>query len=138
MYLQAVQTVFGGEIDFAHIIKHYGQDPENERRYSPSEHIGSEKRLISGKPNQADNATSYVERQNLPMRMGTRRFTRLTNAFSKEAENLAHVVSLHVMYYSFGWVHQTFKTTPAIEAGIADHVWPLEEIVGLLDQTRKL
>jgi len=138
MYLQAVETVFGGEIDFAQIIKHYGDAPEGQRRYSPSEYVGSEKRVVSGKPVVADIQTSYVERQNLTMRMGMRRFTRLTNAFSKKAENLAHAVSLHFMYYNFARKHQTLKTTPAIEAGIADHVWSLEEIAGLLDKPRIL
>jgi len=138
MYLTAVEEVFGGEIDYAQLIKHYGADPENERRYSPAEYAGSEKRVITGKPDPVDIATSYVERQNLTMRMGMRRFTRLTNAFSKKAENLAHAVSLHFMYYNFGRVHQTIKTTPAVEAGIADHIWSLEEIAGLLDGARKL
>lgn len=138
MYLQAVEEVFGGEIDFAQLIKHYGEDPENERRYSPSHYVGSEKRVISGKPDVADIATSYVERQNLTMRMGMRRFTRLTNAFSKKAENLAHAVSLHFMYYNFARKHQTLKTTPAVAAGVADHIWSLKEIAGLLDKPRIL
>lgn len=138
MYLTAVEEVFGGEIDFAQLIKHYGSEPEHETRYSPAEYAGSEKRIISGKPDPYAIATSYVERQNLTMRMGMRRFTRLTNAFSKKAENLAHAVSLHFMYYNFGRKHQTLGTSPAVEAGIADHIWSLEEIAGLLDGPRKL
>jgi IS1 family transposase len=137
-YLEAVESAFGGEIHYAMLIKLYGQDPENERRYSPAQCLGTEVRTITGKPDSAHIATSYVERQNLTMRMGMRRFTRLTNAFSKKAENLAHAVSLHFMYYNFARVHTTLKQTPAMEAGKADHIWTLEEIVGLLERPRKL
>jgi IS1 family transposase len=138
MYLEAVEDVFGADIDYAMLIKHYGADPESEVRYSPAECVGTEKRIIQGKPNHWDISTSYVERQNLTMRMGMRRFTRLTNAFSKKAENLAHAVSLHFMHYNFCRVHQTLKATPAVAAGVADHVWSVDELVGLIDNRKPI
>lgn len=134
-YLEAVESAFGSEIDYAQLIKLYGQaDVEEQRRYSPAACIGIEKRRITGQPDTDYISTSYVERQNLTMRMGMRRFTRLTNAFSKKAENLAHAVSLHFMYYNFARVHMTIKTTPAQKAGVTDHQWTIEEIVSLLDR----
>lgn len=133
-YLTAVEDTFGADIDYAMLVKLYGTDPEGEKRYSPAKCIGTETHIIQGKPDEAHVSTSYVERQNLTMRMGMRRFTRLTNAFSKKVENLAHAVSLHYLHYNFARVHQTLKTTPAIAAGIADHQWMIAEIVGLLDQ----
>ena len=132
-YLTAVAGAFGDEIDSAQLVKIYGVDPESERRYSPPTCIGTDTTVVSGDPDPAHVSTSYVERQNLTMRMSMRRFTRLTNAFSKKVENLMHAVSLHFMYYNFARVHSTLKTTPAVKAGIADHVWTIEEIVGLLD-----
>ena len=137
-YLEAVETVFGGDIDYSQLIKLYGSDPEAETRYSPAKCIGVESRRITGNPDPEHVSTSYVERQNLTMRMGMRRFTRLTNAFSKKAENLAHAVSLHFMYYNFCRVHKTIGTTPAVEAGIADHVWSVDELVGLLDKRNRI
>jgi hypothetical protein len=101
-------------------------------RYSPSECIGTEKRPISGKPDGKHVSTSYVERQNLTMRMSMRRFTRLTNGFSKKVENLASALSIHYMHYNFCRVHKTLGTTPAVAAGVSDHEWTIEEIVGLL------
>lgn len=133
-YLEAVEGVFGAEIDYAMLIKLYGSDPQDERRYSPPVCIGTESRRITGDPDPEHISASYVERQNLTLRMGMRRFTRLTNAFSKKVENLAHAVSLHFMYYNFAGVHATLKTTPAMHAGVAGHVWTLEEIAGLLDR----
>ncbi len=133
-YLEAVEGVFGGEIDYAQLIKLYGIDPQAETRYSPAKCIGTDVRVVVGEPDPAHIATSYVERQNLTMRMGMRRFTRLTNAFSKKVQNLAAAVSLHLMYYNFARVHQTLKTTPAMAAGVADHVWTIMEIAALLDQ----
>lgn len=132
-YLEAVEGAFGANIDYAMLIKIFGSSPEDERRYSPPVCIGAEQRVIQGNPDSAHISTSYVERQNLTMRMGMRRFTRLTNAFSKKVENLGHAVSLHFMWYNFGRVHQTLKTTPAMAAGVADHRWTLEEIAGLLN-----
>lgn len=132
-YLEAVEGAFGADIDYAMLIKMYGPDPSEEKRYSPPQITATEARRITGEPDPFHISTSYAERNNLTMRMGMRRFTRLTNAFSKKIENLAHAVSLHFMYYNFARVHQTLKQTPAMAAGIADHVWTIEEIVGLLD-----
>jgi IS1 family transposase len=132
-YLEAVEDAFGCDIDYAQLIKIYGPDPkEDQRRYSPARCHGCSPNVVSGSPDPRHISTSYVERQNLTMRMSMRRFTRLTNAFSKKVENLSAAVSLFYMYYNFGRVHQTLRVTPAMEAGIADHVWSLEEIVGLL------
>lgn len=131
-YLEAVEEAFGADIDYAMLIKLYGPDPESERRYSPSQCIGIEKRVIQGKPDDAHVSTSYVERQNLTMR----RFTRLTNAFSEKVENLEAAVALHFMWYNFGRVHQSIKTTPAIKAGVATRVWTAAEITGLLDKPK--
>jgi IS1 family transposase len=134
VYLNAVESAFGSEIDYAMLVKMYGSDAsESEGRYSPAECIGTQSTAITGNPNPADISTSYVERQNLTMRMGMRRFTRLTNGFSKKVENLQHAVALHFMHYNFCRIHQTLRVTPAMEAGIADHIWSIEEIVGLLD-----
>ncbi len=132
-YLEAVDSAFGGSIDYAMLIKIYGATSEGQKRYSPSECLGIEKRNISGNPEIEHISTSYVERQNLTMRMSMRRFTRLTNGFSKKAENHAHSVALHFMYYNFGRIHKTLRVTPAMEAGIADHVWSLEEMAALMD-----
>ncbi len=133
-YLRAVDDAFFGEIDYAMLQKIYGssfnsKDPS--KRYSPGECTGTIKRTVSGCPDETHVSTSYVERANLTMRMGMRRFTRLTNAFSKKVENHAHAVALHFMFYNFGRVHKTLRVTPAMEAGIADHVWTLEEIATL-------
>jgi IS1 family transposase len=131
-YLTAVDDAFG-EIDYAVLHKLYGNDPkEPQRRYSSGTCIGQEKRIVKGDPEWEHISTSYVERQNLTMRMSMRRFTRLTNAFSKKLENLMAAVSLHFMHYNFARVHKTLGVTPAMAAGIADHVWTVEEIVGLL------
>lgn len=132
-YLEAVEGAFGGDVDFAMLIKIYGVQEGGEKRYSPSEFTGTMKRKITGNPDVAHVSTSYVERQNLTMRMSMRRFTRLTNGFSKKAENHAHSVSIHYMYYNFGRIHKTLRVTPAMEAGVSDHVWSLEEIAALMD-----
>ncbi|MBA3430644.1 MAG: IS1 family transposase [Actinobacteria bacterium] len=132
-YLQAVDTAFGQEIDYAMLQKIYGAPVEDQRWYSPPVCIGTEAHVIKGSPDPSKVSTSYVERQNLTMRMGMRRFTRLTNAFSKKVENLAHAVSLHYMHYNFARTHQTLKATPAQAAGVADHKWSLHEIAALLD-----
>lgn len=132
-YIGAVEKVFGGAIDYAMLVKIYeGQD--DERRYSPAGFVKAEKRRITGTPDINEVSTSYAERQNLTMRMSMRRFTRLTNGFSKKIENLEHAVSLHFMYYNFGRIHKTLRVTPAMEAGIADHVWTLEEIAALVPE----
>jgi IS1 family transposase len=132
-YPAAVGLSFGRDLDYAQLIKIFGSDPRDERRYSPPVCTGTETRILKGDPDPARISTSYVERQNLTMRMGMRRFTRLTNAFSKKVENLAHAVSLHYMHYNFARVHSTLKTTPAMAAGVADHKWSLYEIAALLD-----
>ena len=134
VYIEAVESAFQDEIDYAMLRKLYGADPEApETRYSPAKCIGCDMKKISGNPDPKHVSTSYVERANLTMRMSMRRFTRLTNGFSKKLENHAAMVALYFMYYNFARVHQTLRVTPAIEAGIADHVWNIEEIVGLLD-----
>ncbi|MBI5374131.1 MAG: IS1 family transposase [Candidatus Schekmanbacteria bacterium] len=132
-YLEAVESAFGYQIDYSQLIKLYGNegDREGERKYSPAQCTGSIKMKIQGNPDLNHTSTSFVERQNLTMRMSMRRFTRLTNAFSKKAENLIHAVSLHFMYYNFCRIHQTLRVTPAMEAGITDHVWEIEEILNL-------
>jgi len=133
VYLEAVESAFGSNIDYAMLVKMYGDDPKADTKYSPSEVIGCRTAVISGNPKAKYISTSYVERQNLTMRMNMRRFTRLTNAFSKKLENLEAAVALHFMHYNFGRIHQTLRVTPAMEAGVADHVWSIEEIVGLLE-----
>jgi hypothetical protein len=132
--LEAVESALGSEIDYAMLVKLYGADRgESEARYSPAECIGCRSIAVTGRPDPKHISTSFVERQNLTMRMSMRRFTRLTNGFSKKVENLAHSVALHYMWYNFARVHKTLRVTPAMEAGIADHVWNMEEIVGLLE-----
>lgn len=136
VYLRAVAEAFGENVDYTMLIKVYGAPAgaENERRYSPAECTGTIIEDVSGHPDPAHISTSYVERQNLTMRMGMRRFTRLTNGFSKKVENHAHAVALHFMHYNFGRIHKTLRVTPAMEAGIADHVWSLKEIAELADK----
>jgi IS1 family transposase len=134
VYLEAVESAFGADIDYAMLVKMYGADrQESEARYSPAECIGCRTATISGRPDPKHISTSYVERQNLTMRMSMRRFTRLTNAFSKKVANHAAAVALHYMWYNFGRIHQSLRVTPAMEAGIADHPWTAAEIAGLLD-----
>lgn len=132
-YLNAVEDAFGAEIDYAVLTKIYGVPAEPQTRYSPSQCIGIECRNVTGNPDPKHILTSYVERQNPTMRMLMRRFTRLTNAFSKKLENHMAAIALHFMYYNFCRVHQTLRVTPAMEAGVADHVWLVEEIVALLE-----
>ncbi len=132
-YPHAVEDAFGSDgIDYAMLVKLYGPDPASETRYSPAKCTGCRPETKLGSPDRRHVSTSYVERQNLTMRMSMRRFTRLTNAFSKKVENLEHAIALHFMHYNFARIHQTLRVTPAMEAGVSDHVWELEEIVGLL------
>lgn len=135
-YLTAVEDAFGADVDYAQLVKVYSANPDNDRRYSPARFVTAEKRQVSGSPDAALVSTSHIERQNLTMRMGMRRFTRLTNGFSKKAENLAAAVSLHYMHYNFARAHKSlaspYPQTPAMAAGVADHIWSVEEIVGLL------
>jgi IS1 family transposase len=132
-YLKAVEAAFGCDIDYAVLQKIYGTDANPEKRYSPAVCLGCKVENVTGDPDPKHISTSYVERQNLTMRMSMRRFTRLTNAFSKKVENHAAAVALYFMYYNFGRVHQTLRVTPAMEAGVTGHVWSIEEIVGLLN-----
>jgi IS1 family transposase len=122
VYADAVESAFGSDIDYAMLVKLYGNDGETESRYSPGEFVSCRAIPMSGRPKQRDISTSFVERQNLTMRMQMRRFTRLTNAFSKKVQNLGYAVALHFMHYNFCRVHQTLRVTPAMEAGLTDHV----------------
>ena len=136
MYLDAIENTFGREIDYAQLVKIYGETPESQRHYSPAQCTGAEKHIVQGNPDTKDISTSYIERQNLTMRMNMRRFTRLTNAFSKKLENLEYTLALHYMYYNFARPHKSlanpYPTTPAMAAGIANHIWTIDEIVGLM------
>lgn len=134
-YLEAVEGAFGNVIDYAMLVKLYegdsGKSAPAERRYSPAVCTGSRTQKITGNPEERHISTSYVERQNLTMRMQMRRFTRLTNAFSKKVENHKAMIALHYMHYNFARIHKTLRVTPAMEAGVADHVWSLDEIARL-------
>jgi IS1 family transposase len=133
-YLTAVDRSFKGGVDYAILHKLYGPDTaSDERRYWPAVCLGTDVQVIQGSPDPDKLSTSYVERQNLTMRIGMRRFTRMTNGFSKKLENLVWAVSLHFMHYNFARVHATLKTTPAVAAGVDDHVWSLREIAELLE-----
>jgi IS1 family transposase len=131
MYLTAVPDAFGSAVDYAQLVKVFGNDPEGQKRYSPAQCLGTKRVEIIGNPDQDHISTSYVERQNLTMRMNMRRFTRLTNAFSKKIDNHMHQVALFYMHYNFCRVHQTLRVTPAMEAGISQHAWTIGEIVAL-------
>ncbi len=132
-YLKAVEGAFGLDVDYAQLHKIYGATSDDEqRRYSPAKCIGSDMKTVIGYPDPAHVSTSYVERQNLTMRMSMRRFTRLTNGFSKKVENHAHAVALHYMHYNFCRVHQSLRVTPAMEAGIANHIWTVDELIALM------
>jgi len=133
-YRDAVEQVFGIDVDYAQLVKVYGASPEGEKRYSPAECLGAKKIVIQGAPDQKHISTSFVERQNLTMRMAMRRFTRLTNAFSKKIENHAYAVALHFMHYNFCRQHQTLRVTPAMAAGVASRLWTADDIVDLMDQ----
>lgn len=135
-YLRAVEEAFGADVDFAQLVKIYGEPPvakEAARRYSPSDCLGTRKDKITGNPDPKHISTSYAERSNLTMRMHMRRFTRLTNAFSKKIENHAYAVALHMAFYNFVRIHKTLRVSPAMAAGIADRLWSMEDIVGLVD-----
>lgn len=137
LYVNAVLDAFGvDDIDFAMLLKLYGSNESTAKhaRYSPSECIGYLVRPMLGEPNRKHISTSYIERQNLTMRTQMRRFTRLTNGFRKKVENLSHAVALHFTYHNFCRVHQTLRTTPAVKAGVTDHVWKIDELVALLDR----
>jgi IS1 family transposase len=133
-YLSAVEEAFGIDVDYAQLVKVYGASPEAEKRYSPAECIGVKHMPIKGRPDPDHISTSYVERHNLTMRMAMRRFTRLTNAFSKKLRNHDASIALYSVHYNFARIHKTLRVTPAMEAGLSDHVWSYEEIAGLLDK----
>jgi IS1 family transposase len=136
VYANAVEAAFGANIDYAMLVKIYGESAESEKRYSPAECVGCRKERVTGKPNMKHVSTSYVERQNLNMRMGMRRFTRLTNAFSKKVENHIASISLYMMYYNFVRIHQTLRITPAMAAGVTNRLWDVYDIVKLLEEYR--
>src|SRR6266576_1191379 len=146
VYLNAVEDAFGSDIDYAILVKICGADSANDSRYSPAECIDCKPIAITGRPDPDHISTSFVERQNLTMRMGMRRFTRLTNAFSKKVESHKHAVALHFMHYNFCRAHTTltkthprhYPTTPAMAAGITDRVWTVAEVCALLDPARRL
>jgi hypothetical protein len=131
---KAVEEAFGADVDYAQLQKIYGApSDEDTRRYSPATCIGCEMKTVSGDPDPKHVSTSYVERHNLSMRMGMRRFTRLTNAFSKKIQNHAAMVAIYAVHYNFARIHKTLRITPAMAAGLSDHLWTLEEIVQMAD-----
>jgi hypothetical protein len=136
-YIDAIERTFGRDVDYAMLVKQYGTDPSEERRFSPPVVLSEEVHVITGAPDPDKISTSYVERQNLTMRMGMRRFTRLTNGFSKKLLNHAAAVSLHFFYMNWGRPHKSlanpYPRTPAMAAGLSDHIWTCEEIAALLD-----
>ena len=133
-YLEAVEGAFGEDVDYAQLVKLYGKAPEGPtRRYSPAECTGAKKIPVQGNPDEKHVSTSYVERQNLTMRMHMRRFTRLTNAFSKKVENHAYAVALHMMYYNFVRIHKTLRVTPAMAAGVSTKLWEIGDIAKLVE-----
>ena len=134
-YAQAVEHAFGIDVDYAIQRKVYSGEPT--ARYSPPRFVGATTEVVKGNPDPRHISTSFVERQNLTMRMQMRRFTRLTNGFSKKQENHAHAVAIHFLHYNFARIHKTLRITPAMASGLADHVWSIEEIVGLLDAAEK-
>jgi IS1 family transposase len=140
VYLEAVESAFGSEIDYAMLVKMYegdlGKGQPAERRYSPAVCTGSREQIITGNPDPAHISTSYVERHNLTMRMNMRRFTRLTNAFSKKLDNHKAAVAFYAMHYNFCRVHKSLRVTPAMEAGLTDHIWTLKEVAALADAPR--
>lgn len=132
-YLEATDNAFGGNVDYSQLIKIYGQGEGkgNEKRYSPAECLGAKETIVTGNPNPNYVTTSHIERQNLTMRMHMRRFTRLTNAFSKKIENHCYAIALHFMYYNFVKIHKTIRCTPAMEAGLTKKLWEVEDLVKL-------
>jgi IS1 family transposase len=137
LYVDAVEGAFGRQIDYAMLKKIYGFDSD-EKRYSPAKMVTTETEVIRGNPDPRHISTSYIERQNLTMRMSMRRFTRLTNGFSKKVENHAYAVALHFVHYNFARIHKTLRVTPAMAAGLSDHVWSIEEMIDLLIQRERV
>ena len=133
-YLEAVESAFGGDIQYAQLVKIYGgsQTKQEQIKYSPAECLGCKKVVVAGDPLLKDVSTSFIERQNLTMRMSMRRFTRLTNGFSKKVENHAHAIALHYMYYNFVRIHRSLRCTPAMAANVTSRLWSIEDIINLL------
>jgi len=134
-YLEVVEGAFGADIDYAMLVKTYGEAPEPAGRYSPGVCTGAKKERVEGRPDPKHISTSYAERQNLNFRMGMRRFTRLTNAFSKKAEAHYHMVCLYTVWYNFVRMHKTLRCSPAMAAGLSQTLWSMEDIVALIDAT---
>ena len=132
-YLEAVEGAFGGDVDYAQLVKIYGETTEGQKRYSPADCVGTKKSKISGNPDLCRVSTSYVERQNLNIRMGVRRFTRLTNAFSKKLENHFYMLAIYFMFYNFVRIHKTLKVSPALAAGLETRLWEMTDIVKITD-----
>lgn len=132
-YLEAVEGAFGSDIDYAMLVKVYGPALEGQRRYSPAECIGAVKHRVEGNPDPKYVSTSFAERQNLNIRMGNRRMTRLTNAFSKKAANHAHMMAIYFMHYNFVRIHQTLKVTPAMAVGVTKRLWEMSDMVAVLE-----
>ena len=139
MYYQAVNRVFGDDVDYAMLVKYYGVEQNEFGHYSPPKCINTQTKRVNGSPDMRKVSTSYIERQNLTMRMSMRRFTRLTNAFSKKVENLEYAIALHFMYYNFARPHKTltnpYPKTPAMAAGLTNHIWTIKEIINLFDMS---
>lgn len=135
VYVNAVEGAFGADIDYAQLVKHY-ESTQEQTRYSPAQCVGCERVRVMGGPDPRYISTSFVERQNLSLRMGIRRFTRLTNAFSKKVDNHAYMLALYYMHYNFGRTHKALRVTPAMEAGVSDHIWSVEEIAALIPEPK--
>jgi hypothetical protein len=133
-YIEAIEGAFGGNVDYAMLVKVYGEAPEGQRRYSPAVCTGAIGKRIEGNPDARHVSTSFVERSNLSIRMGNRRMTRLTNAFSKKAENHAHMMAIYFMHYNFVRIHQTLKVTPAMAAGVTPKLWEMSDMVKVLEE----
>ncbi len=132
-YLDAIEDAFGNDIDYAMLIKTYGETPHPAGRYSPGQVVGSEPRRVTGRPDPKHIGTSYVETQSLTIRMSNRKFTRLTNAFSRKAENHAHSIALHYMHYNFVRIHKTLRCSPAMAAGVSSKLWNMADIIAMMD-----
>ncbi len=134
-YLDAVEGAFGADVDYAQLVKYYGPAPDGpQRRYSPAQCVGARKRRVEGNPDISAVSTSHVERQNLTMRMSMRRFTRLTNGFSKKLDNHIHALALYFVHYNFCRIHKSLKTSPAMAAGISDTLWSLDDVIAKIDE----
>ncbi|MDD5585760.1 MAG: IS1 family transposase [Alphaproteobacteria bacterium] len=134
-YIEAVEAAFGTDVDYAMLVKIYGENTEGQKRYSPAECVGTRKEVIRGNPDPKQVSTSFAERQNLNIRMGNRRFTRLTNAFSKKIENHFYALAIYFMHYNFARIHQTLRVSPAMAASVSETLWSMEDIVRMVDES---